>query len=76
MRDFSRIAASDPTMWSDIFATNREALLNGLDDFTKDLLVIRQLIEDGDMASVHEVLTRAKAARDHFTRILEERKRE
>jgi 3-phosphoshikimate 1-carboxyvinyltransferase len=68
-RDFSRIAASDPTMWSDIFQANREPLLKILDRYMAELTDLRALVsaEDGD--AMKEVFSRAKAARDHFSTI-------
>jgi len=68
-RDFSRIAASDPTMWSDIFQANREPLLEILDRYMAELAELRTLVsaEDGD--AMKEVFSRAKATRDHFSSI-------
>ena len=65
-RDFSRIAASDPVMWRDIFDSNRAELLPMLDQYMEALGVLRHLLDQGDMSAVHEVLARAKIARDHF----------
>ena len=72
-RDFTRIAASSPVMWRDIFSANREQLLATLDLFSRDLNYLRAAIADGDMTQVVGVLTRAKAARDHFSKILSRR---
>lgn len=72
-RDFSRIAASDPTMWSDIFETNREPLLRELDKFSNEISELKSLIETGNVEAVKEILTRAKAARDHFSSIEQSR---
>ena len=72
-RDFTRIAASSPVMWRDIFSANREQLLTTLDLFSRDLSYLRAAIADGDMTQVIGVLTRAKAARDHFSKILSRR---
>lgn len=65
-KDFTRIAGSDPTMWHDIALANRDALLNGLDDFEKHLQDLRKAIESGDGEHLHDVFTRAKKAREHF----------
>jgi 3-phosphoshikimate 1-carboxyvinyltransferase len=65
-RDFSRIAASDPKMWHDIFLSNREAVIEALDLFSADLTNLRQHLLDEDGESLIEVFKRAKAARDHF----------
>jgi len=66
-RDFSRIAASDPTMWRDIFSANRQAVLGILDKFLVDLQDIRGLIDRGEMQTLSEKLARAKEARDYFS---------
>ena len=67
-RDFTRIAASDPVMWHDIFLSNREAVLRVIDHFTEDLAGLRQAIEDQDGAALLRVFTRARAARNHFSK--------
>lgn len=69
-RDFTRIAASDPLMWHDIFLANQDALLKVLDHFNEDLNLLRKAIEDKDSQRLLGVFTRAKAAREHFTKIL------
>ncbi|TCS39983.1 prephenate dehydrogenase/arogenate dehydrogenase family protein [Reinekea marinisedimentorum] len=73
-RDFSRIAASDPTMWHDIFLTNQDALLAVLRRFQADLSQLEGAIERGDGDYLKVVFERAKASRDHFSDILEARK--
>ncbi len=70
-RDFTRIAASDPVMWHDIFLTNRDATLRVLDHFSQGLQSVREAIERGDGETLLGVFTRAKAAREHFNKILE-----
>jgi 3-phosphoshikimate 1-carboxyvinyltransferase len=72
-RDFTRIASSDPVMWRDVFMANKEATLATLDHFTDRLADMRTAIEQGDGASMFGVFTRAKSARDHFLRVLEQR---
>ena len=57
-RDFTRIAASDPVMWRDIFLNNKDALLDVLGRFTKDLTALQRAISRGE----------EKALEDHFTR--------
>ena len=69
-RDFTRIAASDPVMWRDIFLANREAVLSALGHFRSDLDELGAAIEAGDGQRLQQVFTRAKAAREHFSRIL------
>ena len=72
-RDFTRIASSDPTMWRDVFLANKDATLTTLDLFTDRLADMRKAIEESDGASMYGVFTRAKSARDHFLRLLEQR---
>ena len=69
-RDFTRIASSDPVMWHDIMRANRTAVLHSLDKFVDNLLRLRDGIEREDSEYLLGVFTRAKAARDHFTRML------
>ena len=68
-RDFSRIAASDPTMWSDIFQANKEPLVQALDQYLLKLETLKQLIESGEADQIKDLLSRAKVARDHFSNI-------
>lgn len=76
LRDFSRIAASDPVMWGDIFLSNKDALLHILDDFSRDLGDLRKTIEAGDREDLLQRLGRSKAARDHFSDILLKRQQQ
>ncbi|WP_298145896.1 bifunctional prephenate dehydrogenase/3-phosphoshikimate 1-carboxyvinyltransferase [uncultured Acinetobacter sp.] len=69
-RDFSRIAASDPQMWHDIFFANKTAILNAVDGFEQQLAVIRKLIEDEDSQELMGLLGHAQAARQHFNHML------
>ncbi|EMP56557.1 bifunctional cyclohexadienyl dehydrogenase/ 3-phosphoshikimate 1-carboxyvinyltransferase [Marinobacter santoriniensis NKSG1] len=69
-RDFTRIAASDPVMWHDIFLSNRDAVLRVIDHFTHDLDQLRTAIASGDGATMLRVFSRAKAAREHFSKML------
>ncbi|MDN6318179.1 MAG: bifunctional prephenate dehydrogenase/3-phosphoshikimate 1-carboxyvinyltransferase [Marinobacter sp.] len=69
-RDFTRIAASDPVMWHDIFLSNRDAVLRVIDHFTHDLDQLRTAIADQDSAMLLRVFSRAKAAREHFSKML------
>ena len=59
-RDFTRIAASDPTMWRDVFLTNRDAVLEMLGRFTEDLTALQRAIRrgDGDFLFEHFTMTR------------------
>ncbi|SDX13619.1 bifunctional prephenate dehydrogenase/3-phosphoshikimate 1-carboxyvinyltransferase [Marinobacter mobilis] len=69
-RDFTRIAASDPVMWHDIFLSNREAVLRVIDHFSRDLDQLRTAIADQDSTTLLKVFSRAKAAREHFSKML------
>jgi cyclohexadieny/prephenate dehydrogenase len=62
-RDFTRIAASDPTMWRDIFLNNREAVLEMLSRFNADLDALRSMIEKGDGQGLFDLFTRTRAIR-------------
>lgn len=69
-RDFTRIAASDPTMWHDVCIANRSQLLAQIDIFTAGLAQLRQAIDQGDSQTMLGVFTRARAAREHFNKML------
>ena len=62
-RDFTRIAASDPTMWRDVFLQNREAVLDILGRFTEELFVLQRAIRMGDGPHLHDYFTRTRAIR-------------
>ena len=62
-RDFTRIAASDPTMWRDIFLNNREAVLEMLGRFTEDLAVLQRAIRWGDGDALFDTFSRTRAIR-------------
>jgi len=62
-RDFTRIAASDPTMWRDIFLHNRDAVLEMLARFNADLASLQGMIEKGDGDGLFEFFTRTRAIR-------------
>jgi cyclohexadieny/prephenate dehydrogenase len=62
-RDFTRIAASDPTMWRDIFLTNKEAVLEMLGRFTEDLTALQRMIRRGDGDGLFELFTRTRRIR-------------
>ena len=62
-RDFTRIAASDPTMWRDVFLTNKEATLDILGRFTEELFVLQRAIRMGDGDHLFEYFTRTRAIR-------------
>ncbi len=62
-RDFTRLAASDPTMWRDVFLSNREAVLEILGRFTEDLAALQRAIRWGDGEALHDLFTRARRMR-------------
>lgn len=62
-RDFTRIAASDPTMWRDVFLTNKDAVLDILGRFTEELFVLQRAIRMGDGPHLHDYFTRTRAIR-------------
>jgi cyclohexadieny/prephenate dehydrogenase len=62
-RDFTRIAASDPTMWRDVFLNNREATLEILGRFTEELFALQRAIRTGDGDHLHAYFTRTRAIR-------------
>jgi cyclohexadieny/prephenate dehydrogenase len=62
-RDFTRIAASDPTMWRDVFLTNKDAVLDILGRFTEELFVLQRAIRMGDGDHLHDYFTRTRAIR-------------
>ena len=69
-RDFTRIAASDPKMWHDIFIANQTSIVSALDEYSDYLTNIRQLILDKDSTALMGLLGRAQAARRHFGHML------
>jgi prephenate dehydrogenase len=69
-RDFTRIAASDPTMWRDIAIANRPALLTAIDLFSSHLETLRAAIDRADGTSIMATFARAKEARDEFSELL------
>ncbi len=62
-RDFTRIAASDPVMWRDIFLANREAVLEMLQRFTEDLTALQRAIRWGEGDKLQELFTRTRTIR-------------
>jgi cyclohexadieny/prephenate dehydrogenase len=62
-RDFTRIAASDPTMWRDVFLSNKDAVLEMLQRFTEDLTALQRAIRVGDGDQLFDHFTRTRAIR-------------
>ncbi len=62
-RDFTRIAASDPTMWRDVFLNNKDATLEILGRFTEELFALQRAIRTGDGDHLYDYFTRTRAIR-------------
>ena len=62
-RDFTRIAASDPMMWRDVFLNNKEAVLEMLGRFSEDLAALQRMIRWDDGDALQELFTRTRAIR-------------
>ncbi|MEN2710669.1 prephenate/arogenate dehydrogenase family protein [Sphingomonas sp. NPDC092331] len=62
-RDFTRIAASDPTMWRDVFLANKEAVLDMLQRFSEDLTALQRAIRWGKGDELFELFSRTRAIR-------------
>lgn len=71
-RDFTRIASSDPVMWHDIMRANKTCVIQALDLFIDNLMRLRAGIETENSEYLLDMFTRAKEARDKFTRMLAE----
>jgi 3-phosphoshikimate 1-carboxyvinyltransferase len=69
-RDFTRIASSDPQMWHDIMLANKESVLAAIDLFQNNLLNMRAAIANQDGDSLLKIFSRAKTARDEFSRLI------
>ncbi len=67
LRDYTRVAASHPAMWRDIFLMNRESLLRALAEFREALGRLETAIRDGDGDSLTARLARARSAREEIT---------
>lgn len=65
-RDFTRIAASDPTMWRDVFLTNKDAVLETLGRFSEDLAALQRAIRWGDGDMLMREFTRARGIREEI----------
>ncbi|MFT3732218.1 MAG: prephenate/arogenate dehydrogenase family protein [Hyphomicrobium sp.] len=62
-RDFTRIAASDPVMWRDVFLNNKDAVLEMLGRFSEDLVALQRAIRFGDGEMLEQTFTKARAIR-------------
>ncbi|EDY87605.1 Prephenate dehydrogenase [gamma proteobacterium HTCC5015] len=65
-RDFTRIASSDPVMWRDICLNNRDALLDAMQRYVKDVRDIYKAVDEADGDTLLEIFQRAKTTRDKF----------
>lgn len=74
-RDFSRIAASDPIMWRDVFRSNKDPVLEVLDRFRDRLDEMREMIREEKSQELSNIFARSKAARDHFSQLIEAREK-
>jgi len=71
-RDFTRIAASDPTMWRDVFLNNKEAVLEMLGRFNEDLSMLTRAIRMGDGQTLFDLFTRTRGIRRSIIEIGQE----
>jgi cyclohexadieny/prephenate dehydrogenase len=62
-RDFTRVAASDPVMWRDVFLNNREAVLEMMGRLYEDLGLLQKAIRNGNGKLLHQVFTRSRRIR-------------
>jgi cyclohexadieny/prephenate dehydrogenase len=62
-RDFTRIAASDPVMWRDVFLNNKDAVLEMLGRFSEDLTALQRAIRYGEGETLHRLFNEARATR-------------
>lgn len=67
LRDTTRVAASSPEMWRDIFLWNRENIVAFIEAYERSLAQLKQLIKSGDAAGIEKELERAKQEREKFT---------
>jgi prephenate dehydrogenase/cyclohexadieny/prephenate dehydrogenase len=63
LRDFTRIAASDPAMWRDIFIDNSENIQNALNEFIKNLNEMKKMIEDKNTEKLFQIFNSTKKVR-------------
>ena len=63
-RDFTRIASSDPTMWRDVFLSNKDAVLEMISRFSEDLSVLQKAIRWNDGDSLYKLFSKTKKVRE------------
>jgi cyclohexadieny/prephenate dehydrogenase len=71
-RDFTRIAASDPIMWRDVFLNNRDAVLQMLDRFNEDLRQLQDAVREGDGEFLFDKFSKNRAIRKAIIEIGQE----
>ena len=76
LRDFTRIAESDPVMWRDICLANKEAIMAAIDRYREELDRLQEAVEQSDERTLHTMFSEAHDARAYFRRLLDERERE
>ena len=76
LRDFTRIAESDPVMWRDICLSNKDAILAAIDRYREELDRLQAVVESSDGNTMHSMFSEAHDARAHFRRLLDERERD
>ena len=64
MEDYTRIASSDPTMWKDIFVSNRSNIISSIEEFEISLTNLKQLIQEGNEEEMISFLREIKRIRD------------
>ena len=64
LRDFTRIAASNPTMWKDIFIDNSDLIIDGINDFSKNLDEFKKAIEEKDSKKLLEIFEKSREFRE------------
>ncbi|MCC2682816.1 MAG: prephenate dehydrogenase [Nitrosospira multiformis] len=69
-RDSTRIAGSSPEMWRDICLGNREALLNQIDAYQKELTAVREILAQGDGDALERLFAKARSARERWLKSL------
>ena len=75
LRDFTRIAESDPVMWRDICLSNKDAILAAIDRYKDELEFMRTAVESSDDEGMLKMFSEAHDARAHFRRLLDTRER-
>ena len=66
LRDFTRIAASDPVMWKDIFIDNSELIIHAIDNFVKNLTEFKNAIKEKDSKKLLDIFEKSKEFRDEI----------